>query len=73
MSKGKIEIRRWDVLDIFYYEEDEKNVDLIIKEFINKGWTDAQYGDACNKDYDMSVQLTKLHQIKTKKIPNEKR
>lgn len=67
-GEGKIEIRRWDVLDIFYMEADEKEVNVIISDYIARGWDDEQYGPGSNKEYEMSVQLTKIHKIKTKKL-----
>lgn len=68
MAHGKIEIRRWDVIDIFYYEQDEKAVEDLVEELKTKGWDDPQWGEAGNRDYEGSVQMIKNHRIKTKSI-----
>lgn len=66
---GKIEIRRWDVLDIFYHTEDIKRVNELIKEYKSKGWTlEAHRDNAGNEPYTESSQMMKLHKIKTKKL-----
>jgi hypothetical protein len=66
---SKIEIRRWDVLDIYYYEADEDSVRLLLSEYEQKGWSIEIEGDiAGNKDYELSAQLMKMHKIKSKKL-----
>lgn len=66
---GKVEIRRWDVLDIFYYKKDRSKVVAMIKKYRQKGWTlETDRDTAGNGDYDESSQLMKVGPIKTKNI-----
>jgi hypothetical protein len=70
--KGKVEIRRWDVLDIFYHEEDRDAAVKLMDEYISKGWTLETDGDIAGNDpYDESSQLMKLHRIRTVKLKQQ--
>lgn len=65
---NKFEIRKWEVIDIFFYDKDEENIDKVVQSYLEKGWTKESHDDACNKDYDSCIQLMRFNYIKTKDI-----
>jgi hypothetical protein len=64
---SKIEIRRWDVLDIYFNETDIEKVEVLVNDYLSKGWEDPQW-DEGGCGFDSCVQLQKHHKIKTKRI-----
>jgi hypothetical protein len=65
----KIEISRWDVIDIFFKAEDEERVNSLVDEYIKRGWRKEAFDSAGGyKGYDYCIQLMKFHKKKTKQL-----
>ena len=63
-----IEIRRWDVMDIYYNEENYNEVRKIIDEYILQGWSEEGWDSAANKNYEGCVQLMRWKKPKRKRL-----
>lgn len=65
---AKIQIRKWHVLDLYFNEVNEKEVEELVKEYVKKGWRIEDLDYASVRGYDSSYQLMKWDIIKNKKI-----
>ena len=64
----KMQVSKWDVIDIYFKDSNEKEAMELVDSYISKGWIEQHYESACLEDYDSCIQLMYFHKRKIKKI-----
>lgn len=60
-NTNSVMIKGWQVIDIYYNEDDIEQVEKLIEQFKLKGYSDEQWDNSGTTEFDGCVQMTKLN------------